>query len=157
MKSTYHASDGEPATGDEDQKNATGVAGKYVPLMLGFDSPMSTMDTSSMRDGRRQSLWPARVSVGQYATACVQVYVPVGTAFCHMSPVTLSVIVWSPLSVYASGFGAPAATSAGPFGIGHSAQVGSTQAAGAPRSQSSPVEHVEVLNALQPFPATLHV
>ena len=59
---TSHASPFE----DEDQKGLSGVAGKYVPSMLGT-RPTSTMDTSSMRDGRRQSPWLSRVSVGQYA------------------------------------------------------------------------------------------
>jgi hypothetical protein len=60
LKSTYHGqSPGrEPAaaSGDADQKKSEGVEGKYVELMLGLDCPKSTMDTSSMIDGRRQSL-----------------------------------------------------------------------------------------------------
>jgi hypothetical protein len=56
LKLTYHALDGEPATGDADQNTFAGVEGKYVPPMLGRDSPRSTMDTSSITDGRRQSL-----------------------------------------------------------------------------------------------------
>jgi hypothetical protein len=53
---TYHAPDEEPANGDEDQNQFAGVEGKYVLFMLGLDCPRSTMDTSSMTDGRRQSL-----------------------------------------------------------------------------------------------------
>ena len=64
VKEAIHASDDEPANSDEDQYSFVGVEGKYVLLMLG-DCPGSAMDTSSIRDGRRQSLWPARVSVGQ--------------------------------------------------------------------------------------------
>jgi len=121
------------------------------------DTPTSRMDTSSIREGRRQSLCPARVNVGQYATAAAQVYVAGAAACCHMSSVTLSVTVPSPLSVYASAFGAPAATSTGPFGMGHSAQVGSTQAGVEYRSQSNPVPQAEVLRAVQPLAAAEQV
>jgi hypothetical protein len=66
LKLTRHASDDEPADGDEDQNTAAGVEGKYVLFIIGpLVTPRSTRDTSSMRDGRRQSLWPARFSVGQ--------------------------------------------------------------------------------------------
>src|ERR1700690_214430 len=151
----------EPNSGAEAREVPCG-AGKNVTLMLGLDCPRSTMDVSSMIVGRRQSLWVARVSVGQNATAWGWVKPPpasgpTGTACCHMSPVTLSVTVPSPLSVYASGFGAPAATSTGPFGIGHSAQVGSRQSAGAVRPQTSPVEQAAVLSAGQPSLPTPHV
>src|SRR6266404_4092599 len=44
---------------------------------------------------------------------------------CHISPVTLSVTVPSPLSVYDWTLGAPAATSAGLLGMGHCAQFAS--------------------------------
>src|ERR1700690_2275383 len=115
------------------------------------------MDTSSMTDGRRQSLCPARVSVGQYATAAAWAYVVTVAACCHMRPVTLSVTVPSPLSVVLSGLGAPAVTSACPLGIGHSAQFGSTQSDGAARSQTAPLAHVEVPSAVQPPPATAQV
>jgi hypothetical protein len=57
-KLTYHALDEEPAKSgvDADQKEPEGVEGKYVGLMLGLSCPKSTMDESSMSDGRRQSL-----------------------------------------------------------------------------------------------------
>src|SRR5450432_1992170 len=113
------------------------------------------MDTSSMTDGRRQSLWPAKVSVGQYATAAAWAYVVAATACCHMRPVTLSVTVPSPLSVVLSGLGAPTVTSACPLGIGHSAQFGSTQSAGAARSRTAPVAQVEAPSAVQPAPASV--
>jgi hypothetical protein len=35
LKSTYHARDGEPATGDEDQNKVDGVEGKAVESMSG--------------------------------------------------------------------------------------------------------------------------
>src|SRR5260370_70641 len=56
-----------------------------------------------------------------------------------MRPVTLSVTVPSPLFAYVSRLGAPAVTSVGPLGIGHSAQLGSAPLVHALTQQAPPL------------------
>lgn len=57
------------------------------------------IEISSIIDGSRQSACPAKVSVAQYAEALAHVYFVGATFCCHISLVTLSVTVPSPLSV----------------------------------------------------------
>jgi hypothetical protein len=127
-KLTLHALLESPAMGEDAQKSSPGVPGKNAWLIAGAGAATvkSTSDTSSRRVGRRQ---PDPLFV-QYITAwgCVQVAaekfvvavpVPGHSAvvglglFSHVSPVTLSVTLPLPLSVYEAGFGSPAVAGLG--------------------------------------------
>src|SRR5262245_36836174 len=75
----------------------------------GLNRPLSTMLSSARTFGSRQSSWPAKLRLSQYARAShheakslfVELPSPFTSAasFCHMSPVQWSVTVPSPLSV----------------------------------------------------------
>jgi hypothetical protein len=61
-KLTTHALDGEPATGDDDQKYNEGVEGKAVGSIKGpVVCEMSKMDCNSVNVGRRQPVPPRLV------------------------------------------------------------------------------------------------
>src|SRR5258708_2884781 len=94
-KKTPHTLWGLPTTGDDVQKTVAGVPeNAWLIVGPGDGTVKSTNDTSSRRVGSRQ---PEPLPA-QYAAASACLYVEALAKRSHISPVTLSVTVPSPLS-----------------------------------------------------------
>jgi hypothetical protein len=97
LKLTKYALVGVVALEDEVQNSELGVLGNATGSIAGALLPKSTIEKSSSRLGRRQSLFPSSTSASQYARAFAREYEPASTVLCHSRPVTVSTMVSVPV------------------------------------------------------------